>query len=247
MFKVYQVKPSDTNPGFFKVIKAYFIYDRREEHVYQEYEAQLDALNREEGSNPRAERTESNPNSRSNSRPNQIEIPPVNRVNRIGDQQSPTLIRSSMREWVLRSPSPNVNDDSQKDQSGSANKDSRNPSDDLNDVGGRKRVESFEIDFGGLSRSNSSGSIPENLPNGKPIKDNLFLRSFDSIDKTDEVQKSTTKDDSSTKLSNAGPLPPLRPRGRSYDSNRGNSPYLQPADKPSLNPIDEREDEHHYD
>lgn len=44
VFKVYQVQPSTENKKFFRVVKAYFIYDRREEKLYQEFasESNLD-------------------------------------------------------------------------------------------------------------------------------------------------------------------------------------------------------------
>lgn len=35
VFKVYLVKPASNNLGYYRVVKAYFIYDHREEHVYQ--------------------------------------------------------------------------------------------------------------------------------------------------------------------------------------------------------------------
>lgn len=257
VFKVYQVKPSESNSGFFKVVKAYFIYDRREEHVYQEFEAQLDAMEREEAAN-----AANNPNPTTNQNPNapistnaitrnrprthsqdspQISTPPE----RAGIEASPALIRSSLREWVLKS--RNLTPADEQRDNNSANRDSKNNSEEMNEVGGRKRVESFEIDFGGLSRSNSSASIGDKIGNENKINEKLFLRSFDSLNKEEGNEKTESKDDSSATQITSLVLPPVRPRVRSYESYRGNSPYLPPKDKNSLNPIDERDDEHHND
>lgn len=244
MFKVYQVKPSEHNPGFFKVVKAYFIYDRREEHVYQEYEAQLDQIEREEAErqanqaeNPDME-VPSPAHVRTTSQDsNPLPNPPSNSM----PDNSPGLARSSMREWVLRSRNINAQDEP---GDGSANRASRKNSEELNEVGGRKRVESFEIEH--LSRSNSSGSIGDKLGADGKISEKLFLRSFDSLNKVDDTAGGIDAKDESAAQALSLVLPPLRPRGRSYETYRGNSPFLPPNDRTSLKPIDEREDEHHY-
>lgn len=244
---MYQVKSSDTNPGFFKVVKAYFIYDRREEHVYQEFEAQLEAIERDQNTQ-RANRPPPLQEVRQERSGSQESNPRSNPANNRSLDNSPGMIRSSMREWIIKSRNLTPGEDQdQKDIS--APKDSKNNSEEMNEFQGRKRVESFEIDFGGLSRSNSSGSLGDKVVGENKINEKLFLRSFDSLNKDDSVsnQAAEIKDDTSTGQSASFVLPPLRPRGRSYETYRGNSPYLPPNDRALLKPIDERDDEHHYD
>lgn len=225
-------------------MKAYFIYDKREEHVYQEFEAQLDAAEREEaqqseritdGNVPNLPQLIENRNSSQES--NQFESPGISNSEYPGG-----MLRSSMRDWDIRS-RHQLNNEEQRDSP--PNKDSQTNSAELNEVEGRKRVESFEIDFAGMSRSNSSGSVSD-VPY-PTLNEKLFLRSFDNLNKAEEKGiEDNPVDSTSTQLSSLA-LPPLRPRGRSTENKKGNSPYLPPNNRTSLKPIDERDDEHHHD
>jgi hypothetical protein len=240
---------SENNPGFYKVVKAYFVYDSREEQIYQEYEDQLDSLEREEAE--QRANNQANPEVGQSLERNlgQDSVDVLDGAN-IASENNQVLPRSSSREWMLRSRPPPLTEENISKYSGSANQDSKN-SDEFNDIAARKRVESFEIEYAGLSRSNSSGSIGDKFGADNKISEKFLLKSFDFLNKEESFQKGKVKiesqDDSSTNPSSSFVLPPLRPRVRSYEAHRGNSPYLAPTDKASLKQIDEREEEQNYD
>lgn len=54
VFKVYQVQPSAENKKFFRVVKAYFIYDKREEKLYQEFASDSNLEEHIQGDSPDA-------------------------------------------------------------------------------------------------------------------------------------------------------------------------------------------------
>lgn len=82
---MYQIEPAKNQKGFFKVIKAWFVYDHREEDLYQEFANEVEEEERrraEQGSNPSNVQPQSSENSPGDSRPRNessaeaIQVPP---------------------------------------------------------------------------------------------------------------------------------------------------------------------------
>ena len=159
-------------------------------------------------------------------------------VNGPADTQRRETIASSMREWVVRSKSPVSPDDSIADRSSSH----RPSSDEIVEGAARKRVESFEVDFGGISHSNSSGSIGEKCD--QMARENLFRKSCDCFSKDEDLGPSRrSREDTAVYKQKSTQLPPLRPRLRSTEAIKIPGSPVYPILK-SLKRIDENEEEH---
>lgn len=233
MFKVYQVKPSSNNLGYYRVVKAYFIYDHREEHVYQQYANELEAMEAEARLPEEIVDVEGNSQHASSVQGN-IRLPNRN------------VESISLREWDVRSRAPQIMINPVPEQACSSQilTNSKNNSEENNIEQGRKSVESFEIGLDGISMSNSSESIKRERYRNQAIDPKCFLRSFDSLNIVEDDSSISYKDESL----NAPPmLPPIRARLRSYElSNQSPSGQLNLETRIKLIPIDE-EEEHHCD
>jgi hypothetical protein len=95
VFKVYQVKPASNNLGYYRVVNAYFIYDHREEHVYQQYANELEAMEAEARLSEEIVDVEGNSQHASSVQGN-IRLPNRN------------VESISLREWDVRSRAPQI-------------------------------------------------------------------------------------------------------------------------------------------
>lgn len=224
------------------MIKSYFVYDRREEHVYQQY--QETSSEEEEVSASDQEREARGVVDSPQTISAQIINEPAQSER---SEQNPD--QSSLREWAVASRLPALRpprlQDSQHVDSDQHSPDCRNLSDDLSMDQPRKRVESFEVDYQEFSPTNSL----ENNNQGQALRNTFkkcLLRSFDSVNE-EESNKSNKDDLESIANPITSPLPPLRKRIRSTDLSTPASPARPPTDgRHRLKPIHE-EEEHYYD
>jgi len=239
VFKVYQVKPSKNNPGFYKVVNAYFIYDQREEHVYEQYANEAD--DEDEENDIRNRRSQVNRESR--------QIPSQELGSQSNSVPTPQQVvgqntdMSNLREWAINSrpPALQTNEIQEPNQAVSAQlspKSNCNSGDEVSMCGARKRVESFEIEYGGFSKSKSDENVKDEQ--GQPGKyQSYILRSFDSLNQSEEP-KEDREDTPNPVLSNLPPINTLRARIRSNDLGSSKDVRMQ------LKPIHE-EEEHNCD
>jgi hypothetical protein len=214
-------------------VKAYFIYDHREEHVYQQYANELEAMEAEARLPQEIAHVDGNSQHASSVQGN-ITLPNHN------------VEPSSIREWDVWSRAPQIMINPLPEQAFSSQMlpNSKNNSEENNIEQGHKSVESFEVGLDGISRSNSSGSIKRERYRNRVIDPKCFLRSFDSLNIIEDDSSVSYKDESL----NAPPMLPLiRARVRSYElSNQSPPGQITLETKIKLIPIDE-EEEHHCD
>lgn len=225
---MYQVQPSAENKKFFRVVKAYFIYDKREEALYREYasESNMD----EENQYNMRERAGSNPQARRLGTPEGGYSLPI---------ISPMMIQSQgvNGEWDVSSAQEQMNGENQARPSQY-----------------RSRMDSFEIE--GLQVSNLHPNSQEGEAQLEARAVNSELATPEEIDRSPE--RNIDNRDSPLTQELSLPIPHQRPRfnsnedvpqsgsgGRPLRRTHSGLPYNENplvANQRGLNRIDEEEE-----
>lgn len=264
VFKVYQVKQSKASTAYYRVVKAFFVYDKREESLYDQY---VQEIEEEEAEAERALAVLPNQSDSS-----QLPVPAAVRINEtMNTEETPasetinnhglTLDIPLQRHPSKTSSTNQLSEDDQdparerlKSENVNALNDHKSP---LMDI--RVRLESFDAMFNGTVTSNDLSPQFESRQRSVDGPKSPFLGSaksksasveslHDPVDHMDEVQESGTKilrEPTSPTIEESGqskPPPQKLAVGRSPGPNRPGLPVAALGSRVALNQIEEVEE-----
>lgn len=264
MFKVYQVKQSKANTAYYRVVKAFFVYDKREESLYDQY---VQEIEEEEAEAQRALAAQPNQSDSShlplpaavriNETTNTEETPASETVNNHGLTLDIPLQRNPSKTNSMNQLSEDEHDPARerlRSENVNATNDHKSPMMDR-----RVRLESFDAMFNGTVTSNDLS--PQLGPRQRSVEGpkSPFLGSAksksasveslqDPADHMDEVQESGSKiliEPTSPTTEESGlskPQPQKLAVGRSPGPNRPGLPTAAIGSRVALNQIEEVEE-----